>query len=191
MDLARVYLIILRLRNMERPMDIWGYSVNRLTRTVMCTSAAGALAITLLIAPPASAANYAPGLPEPVAGEPNNPPASYRVTPAVVVVDSKVARETGVTERLDVKNRIGQAAKPEIERGDPVALVARGLIPGARYIAQIKRKGGSYGTLGSIIALPNGTGDVPVFRVDRGGVYIIAITNVATGATQYLKVTAI
>jgi hypothetical protein len=38
------------------------------------------------------------------------------------------------------------------------------------------------------VATGNGDGVMPAFRPSRPGVYIMAITNVQTGQTQYIKV---
>jgi hypothetical protein len=85
---------------------------------------------------------------------------------------------------------MGSAPKPKVETGEPVALRTRGLTAGATYIVKIKRVGGSYATLGSVIANSAGAGRLPVFEVGRTGTYVLAITNVQTGATVYQKVVA-
>ena len=161
-------------------------------QSIAIVSSAAALALGMLLAPPASADfNYAPGLPAPTAGVPNNPPKAAPVTEDVVLVRESVAART---EPIDVKrspsSRIGRAPfpTPETKVGRPVALVTQGLIPGTTYVVQIKRKGGTYGTLGSMVATTTGQGTLPVFRPTSKGVYILAIIDQKTGTTTYIKV---
>ena len=154
--------------------------------------ASAALAVTVLATGTATAVdvNYAPGLPAPEAGVPNNPPAASPVVQGVVLVDASVAASTppSVMEKPPTP-KIGGAPKPKVKRGQPVALVTKGLTPGATYVVQIKKKGGEYGTLGSVVGGADGS-TLPVFRPATKGTYIIAMTNVQTGATTYIKVKA-
>ena len=122
--------------------------------------ASAALAVTVLATGTATAVdvNYAPGLPAPQAGVPNNPPAASPVVQGVVLVDASVAASTppSVMEKPPTP-KIGGAPKPKVKRGQPVALVTKGLTPGATYVVQIKKKGGEYGTLGSVVGGADGS----------------------------------
>lgn len=83
-------------------------------------------------------------------------------------------------------NRIGDAPKVRAQAGDPVALVATGLTPGNPYVVYIKQPGGDYGTLGTVIGSTFSA--LPVFEASRRGTVVLAMKDVVTGATQYIKV---
>jgi len=149
--------------------------------------AAGALAASVGLAAPASAQNYAPGLPEPTQGVPNNPPASAPVVATVTLVSSSVADNTPArVMRKPVGNRIGAAPKVRAFPLTPIPLVVNGLENGSRYLVFIKRPGEEYGTLGTVIGSPFSA--LPVFEVSRPGIAVIAMKDVVTGETRYVKV---
>jgi len=149
--------------------------------------AAGALAASVGLAAPASAQNYAPGLPEPTQGVPNNPPAAAPIVPTVVLVPAAVADNTlARVMRNPVGNRIGAAPKVRATVSTPIPLVVNGLENGSRYLVVIKRPGEEYGTLGTVIGSPFSA--LPVFEVSRPGTTVIAMLDVVTGETRYIKV---
>lgn len=153
--------------------------------------AAGLIAATALGIAPAAANNYAPGLPPATAGVPNNPPAAAPIVPSVTLVSASDAAKA--EERVMNKPpaaRVGDAPRPTVTAGEPVALTATALKPGATYVVLIKRKGGSYGTLGSVVGTGSGEGVLPVFEPTRPGTYIMALRNVQTGEVVYIKVRA-
>ena len=159
------------------------------TKRIGALVASGALAVSVAIAAPAGAANYAPGLPAATPGVPNNPPAAAPVAPAVTTVSQSVADDT----RARVMKRpstpaMGEAPKVRRKINKPIALVANGLTAGATYQVYIKKNGQEYGLLGSVIGSEFSA--LPVFEVSRAGTYTIAMKNVQTGATQYIKVRA-
>lgn len=163
----------------------------RTARKLAISVSSGALAFGLLVAPSASAENnYAPGLPAPTAGQPNNPPTAAPIVPSVVLVNQSVAAKASP---IDIPRppapRVGTAPKASAEVRKPVALEVTSLTPGTTYVVQIKRKGGSYGTLGSVVPTANGDGTLPVFRPTRKGVYILALVDQKTGNSTYVKVT--
>jgi hypothetical protein len=144
-----------------------------------------------LLASPSASANYPPGLPEPTVNVPNNPPVAATVSNQVTIVNQKVAESTPVEAvKKEPTERMGVAPKPGVPVGDPIALRTRGLDAGGTYIVKIRTKFGKYSTLGSVIGNDAGTGRLPVFEVSQNGVYIIAMTNVQTGETIYIKVEA-
>ena len=149
--------------------------------------ASGALAASIVIAAPVGAVNYAPGLPPAQPGVPNNPPTAAPIIPSVTLVDQSVADNTPArVMRREPAERIGAAPRVPARVGQPVALVAPGLTPGATYVVSVKQPRGEYGTLGSVIGGPFAT--LPVFEASRRGTIIVAMTNVQTGETQYIKV---
>lgn len=149
--------------------------------------ASGALAASMAIAGPASAANYAPGLPPAQPGVPNNPPAAAPIIPTVTLVDQSTADNTEArVMRRDPATSLKEAPRVRATVGEPVALVVPGLTAGGTYVVSVKQPGGEYGTLGSVIGGPFAT--LPVFEASRAGTIIVAMTNVQTGETQYIKV---
>mgnify|MGYP000152492843 FL=1 len=150
-------------------------------------AAAGALAASIGLASPASAQNYAPGLPPAQQGVPNNPPAAAPIVPTVVLVPAAVAdNEPARVMRNPVGNRIGAAPKVRGTVSTPIPLVVNGLENGSRYLVFIKRPGEEYGTLGTVIGSPFSA--LPVFEVSRPGTTVIAMKDVVTGETRYVKV---
>lgn len=150
----------------------------------------GALALGLLVAPSAQAENnYAPGLPVAEPGVPNNPPQPAKVSFSVVLVSSAVAERTEPTlVRRPVAPTLADAPRPSSPVRTPITVVSRGLETNTVYVAQIKRKGGSYATLGSVIPLNDGTGVLPTFRPSKTGTFIIALVDQRTGKPKYIKV---
>ena len=149
--------------------------------------AAGALAASVGLAAPASAQNYAPGLPPAQQGVPNNPPASAPIVDTVTLVPASVADNTPArVMRNPVGNRIGAAPKVRATRSTAVNLVVNGLEIGSRYIVFVKRPGEEYGTLGTVIGSPFSV--LPVFEVSRPGIAVLAMKDVVTGETKYVKV---
>ena len=151
-------------------------------------AAAGALAASIGLAAPASAQNYAPGLPPAEQGIPNNPPTSAPIVPTVTLVDeqSAVAAQPPRLMLNPPGDRIGAAPVVFAQRGAPIPLVAIDLEPGARYWVFIKRPGEDYGTLGTVIG--SSWSALPVFSVSRDSRVVVALKNVATGATKYIKI---
>ena len=149
--------------------------------------AAGALAASIGLAAPASAQNYAPGLPPAQQGIPNNPPTPAPIIPTVILVSATVADSTPPRVMSNPPgNRIGAAPKVRAQRGDPVGLVATGLTTGNPYVVYIKQPGGDYGTLGTVIGSPFSA--LPVFEASRRGTVVLAMKDVVTGETRYIKV---
>jgi hypothetical protein len=147
------------------------------------------MAMGLLLAPPALAQNYAPGLPPAQPGVPNNPPNPAPIVEGVTLVPARVA---GNTERRVVRQspaaRIGEAPRIRAERGRPLALVFLNSPPGTTWVVDIKRAGGTYNTLGSTVVTPNGEAVLPVFRPRQKGNYVLMLRNVQTGQVAYIKV---
>lgn len=132
--------------------------------------------------------NYAPGLPAPAPGVPNNPPSPTTVGGGVVLVASSVADNTTLrVMKKDASDKMGDSPKIRAKVGAVVKLDAAGLTPGVQYVVSIKPVGGEYATLGSTIGTAGGS-VLPAFRAGQKGSYIIAITNPTTGQTQYIKV---
>ena len=118
---------------------------------------------------------------------PNNPPAAAPIIPTVTLVDQSVADNTPArVMRREPATTLAEAPRVRTTVGQPIALVAPGLTPGATYVVSVKQPGGEYGTLGSVIGGPFAT--LPVFEASRRGTIIVAMTNVQTGETVYLKV---
>lgn len=158
-------------------------------KRIAALAASGALAASIIVAAPASAINYAPGLPPAAPGVPNNPPAAAPIVPTVTLVDQATAEQATTRQMTKAPSeRLRGAPRVRAKAGDPIALSANGLTPGATYVISVKRRGGEYGTLGSVVGTAGGTGTMPVFEASRAGVYVLALTNVATGEVQYIKV---
>jgi hypothetical protein len=151
--------------------------------------ASGALVTGVLIAAPASAVNYAPGLPPAQAGVPNNPPAAAPITTGVTLVDAQTAAQTQTRQMArPPAARMGNAPRPSTTANRPVALGLTGLTPGSTWVVQVKPRGGQYGVLGSVVATSDGQGALSVFTPTRRGIFIVAFVNVQTGETRYIKV---
>ena len=160
--------------------------------------AAGALTASLGLASPASAQNYAPGLPEPEPGLPNNPPAAAPIIPTVTLEAQNVAADAPPrVMRQAPGNRIGEAPRVRARTNRPIALVVTGetasswsnvpgLTPGSRYLVLIKQPGEEYGTLGTVVGSPFAA--LPVFEASRPGLLIVALQDVRTLETFYIKV---
>lgn len=150
----------------------------------------GALALGLVAAPSANAENnYAPGLPAPVAGQPNNPPAAAPVAPSVILVSEAVAAKTKPVDLPKPPTAaMGKAPAADVPSKKPVALEVNDLTPGTTYVVKVKRKGGEYGTLGSVVSTAGGAGKMPVFRPGKKGTYVLALIDQTTGKTTYVKV---
>ena len=160
--------------------------------------AAGALAASVGLAAPANAQNYAPGLPDPVPGVPNNPPAAAPVAPTVTLESSQVAADaTPRVMRQAPGDRIGAAPLVFARTNTPIPLVVTGqttstwsnvpgLTPGSRYLVLVKQTGGQYGTLGTVVG--SSFAALPVFEVSRPGRIVVALQDVRTLETFYIKV---
>jgi len=158
-----------------------------ITKKLAAIAASSALAVSVAIAGPATANNYAPGLPSAQPGVPNNPPASAPVAPAITTVPASVADNTPArVMRKEAPTRMGPAPRVRATVGSPISLVAQGLTPGDDYVVFVKRKGGDYGTLGTVVGGEFNT--LPVFEVSRTGIVIVAMKNQRTGETRYIKV---
>lgn len=169
----------------------FGGSLVKITSKVAAVGASTALIVGLTAGSAAALdTNYAPGLPAPVAGEPNNPPTAAPVAQNVVTVSAAVAQATKPSVmKKEPTDRMKGAPKVKVKRNRPVKLVTDGLTPGATYVVSIKPVGGEYGTLGSVVGGADGS-VLPAFRVDKKGEYVVAVTNVQTGETMYIKVKA-
>jgi len=142
----------------------------------------------LLLAPPAVAQNYAPGLPAAQPGTPNNPPTRAVIVPGVVLVPQQVAAATPPrVVRQAPQPRIGEAPRIATRVAQPVAFVLPDSPPGTTWTVQVKRVGGDYNLLGSTVVTQNGDAVLPVFRPTQRGIYVLLLRNVQTGAIAYVK----
>jgi hypothetical protein len=181
-----------------------GVSVVVWKRKAVGIGATGLMALGLLVAPPAMAENYAPGLPPAVAGQPNNPANPARIGMSIVLVRDNVANRCEVREgeaspslgtALLEPARVGRCIALSLEGNEQTAAArnlrrAVALTPGSTWVVSIKRAGNGYDTLGSTVVAADGKAVLPVFRVTRPGLYILNLRNVQTGQVAYVKVRA-
>ncbi len=89
--------------------------------------ASGALAASVAIAGPATANNYAPGLPPAQQGVPNNPPTVSLIVPGVTLVSASEADNTRArVMRKAPSQRISDAPNVRARTDRPIALVVTG-----------------------------------------------------------------
>jgi len=120
------------------------------------------------------------------------PPRPAPVAPSVVLVSESVAAKAKKEEVPDPPAaKVGKAPfAPEVNAKKPVALTTPGLTSGTTYVVKVKIKGGTYGTLGSVVATGSGEGVLPVFRPTKPGIYIMALINQSNGSVTYIKIKA-
>jgi hypothetical protein len=131
---------------------------------------------------------------------PNNPPNPIRpvVTPQFTLVSSAVADRTpprrfvapatakiGDSPRAD--RRVDGRLVPVYRVGQVVRLVAL-VQADTTYRVQYRLKRGGYVDVGTATSDSTGAMSLPAFRPARPGLYVVAMTNVETGQTLYVRV---
>jgi hypothetical protein len=157
-------------------------------RRVLIGSAVTLMTAGVIAAPPATAQNYAPGLPPAAPGVPNNPPTRAEIVPGIVLVPERVAENTTPRQVNRAPGAlIGEAPRIPARVRQPIAFVVPNSPPGTTWVIEMKRVGGTYNTLGSTVVTPGGDAVLPVFRPTERGIFVIVLRNVQTGQVVYLK----
>jgi len=130
-----------------------------------------------------------PPISEPVTLPPANLPQSQVIGPGIRLVSESVATKTpSRTMKHESGTSLSKSPTVKAKVGVPTKIITRGLDPNSIIVVKMKKRGGKYQILGTVMTDPTGVLKLPVFSVSKAGKYVTALTSSAT-PTRYIRLT--